>query len=827
MTTQTDILTFMNANQLSYRCIWYYIRSADDKKMPIYEKNNISLEEAQNSRWWSKTKPELQKIKTIANHKNITDEEYKNIIPSYSLYIKHTDNLFVIDVDVYGINSMDDFIQQTGITMFANTAWTTGNRKGLHIYVYINNMVEYSNQQKVFKEFEGDFLRTNNVWVKRNKMVVNTDIELFEWNEIEPIVDVPKLNPTDKIKPKKTKAIAKPIVVSDDETDVESVSTDATATASTTINMEEVCNNIRGFVKEILDVNPEYFDNYAEWIKLGFVIFNETNGSEDGAELFVELTSLFNTTDPSRAQRTKSSVYAQYHAAQPNRKKENKLFMGSLYTWLEEVNPDSPLLKKNKIDDLLKCIGSYDYAVYFNKKWGHNFKCICQTKTRYYYEFNNKNLWAYNPHGSTIRNSFSIDMVEECRNVRNGLEEEIRSLKKEDQRRKHLEFLIKKTEVIEQNLKNTPDKNNMLRELCDIIEDNEFEETLNKQKYKLPLKNKKIIDMHTLETRERTIEDRFTYECGVEYIEMTEEQEKEAKDYFMSLFCNNEDTMKCVLNIIKSCFTGVPLRYLFVATGSGRNGKSLLFKLLKIMFKGSMDIISKDVILEKKSNSNLNTEMEKLDKCRVGYVSELKQTDKLNETNIKEITGGDPINLRTLQKTDATLIATCCLWILTNELPSFNVEPAIMDRLIIIPFNNKFPINPNYETEMIKKVDLLFSFIMKHGVIQYEFDLTEEMKQSKSDYEEDNTKDYLGDFISDHIVKSTKPMKRDEFRSLYNDYCTKNKYKIDNSTHTSFVRKLQKNYKIDGDEIIYDKNNKRIMDIQYKYDKDVDDEESG
>jgi hypothetical protein len=120
---------------------------------------------------------------------------------------------------------------------------------------------------------------------------------------------------------------------------------------------------------------------------------------------------------------------------------------------------------------------------------------------------------------------------------------------------------------------------------------------------------------------------------------------------------------------------------------------------------------------------------------------------------------------------------------------------------------------------MIEKVDLLFSFIMKHGVIQYEFNLTEEMKQSKSDYQEDNTKDYLGDFIDDHIVKSTKFMKRDEFRSLYNDYCTKNKYKVDHTTNTSFVRKLQKNYKIQGDEIVYDKNNKRIMNIEFVYEK--------
>jgi len=206
--------------------------------------------------------------------------------------------------------------------------------------------------------------------------------------------------------------------------------------------------------------------------------------------------------------------------------------------------------------------------------------------------------------------------------------------------------------------------------------------------------------------------------------------------------------------------------------------------------------------------------MEKLDKCRLAYVSELKTTDKMNETNIKEITGGDPINLRTLQKTDATLIATCCLWILTNELPSFNVEPAIMDRLIIVPFNNKFAIDPKYEKKMIDMIDVLFTYIMKHGVIQHEFDLTEEMKQSKSDYEEDNKKDYLGDFIDDHIIEYTKAMKREEFRTLYNEYCKKKGYKIDKSTDASFVRKIQKDYKIE-----YDKHNKRFLNIKYEYDK--------
>jgi P4 family phage/plasmid primase-like protien len=823
MTTQeTDILTFMNNNNLSYRCIWYFIRPDElniPKKYPVLEKNDITLQEALKTRWLRKNKPLIDDIRTYTTNdvvKSINDDEYKNLYPTYSIYLKHTEKIYVIDVDVYGINSMDDFVEQTSITMFKNSAWTVGNTKGIHILIYVNNMIEYSQQQKVFKGFDGDFLRITNLWEKRDQVVNNSTIETFEWKDIEPLCLVDRMTGDIKTKKNSEKKPKNAIVVSDDETDIESVFTDDTTTKSTIINIEEVCNNIREFVKAILDVNINYFDGYNEWIKLGFVIFNETNGSEIGANLFVELSELCTASATS-----KSVVYAQYHATQPNRKKDKKLMMGSLYLWLQEINPNHPLIKNqkknNSFDFDLYNYADYDFAKYFNNKWGYKFKCVTDLKTKYIYEFNEKNLWVNNLSASSIRNIISNEMYDDFNNQINIKNIELSKLKKDDDRRQYIEKDIKILLEILKKLRRTADKNNILREISDIIEDNEFENTMNKQEYILPLKNKKIIDMRTLEIKERTIDHKFDYECGANYIDMTEQQEKDAKEYFMSLFCNNENTMKCILNIIKSCFTGIPLRYLFVCTGSGRNGKSLLFKLLNIMFKKGMDIISNDVILEKKSNSNLNTEMEKLDKCRLAYVSELKETDKLNETNIKKITGGDPINLRTLQKTDATLIATCCLWILTNQLPKFDVEPAIMDRLIILPFNNKFNIDPTYEKKMIDMIDVLFSYILKYGEIKYEFELTDEMKQSKNDYEEDNKKDYLGDFIDDYIVKSTKSIKRDQFRTYYNDYCKMKGYKKDLSTDASFVRKIQKDYKIE-----YDKNNKRFLNIKYEYNDNDD-----
>ena len=59
--------------------------------------------------------------------------------------------------------------------------------------------------------------------------------------------------------------------------------------------------------------------------------------------------------------------------------------------------------------------------------------------------------------------------------------------------------------------------------------------------------------------------------------------------------------------------------------------------------------------------------------------------------------------------------------------------------------------NITFESEMLEKRDLIFSFIMKYGIIQDKFDLTEEMINAKECYKNDNVKiDYLQDFIDKH-----------------------------------------------------------------------------
>jgi hypothetical protein len=158
----------------------------------------------------------------------------------------------------------------------------------------------------------------------------------------------------------------------------------------------------------------------------------------------------------------------------------------------------------------------------------------------------------------------------------------------------------------------------------------------------------------------------------------------------------------------------------------------------------------------------------------------------MNEQMIKAITGGDPINLRGICKTDETIEPTANMFVLTNKLPKFEVEKAICDRLIIIPFHAVFEVNKKFENDMIEKRELVYSFIMKHGIICDKFELPEAMKVAKRNYIEENNEDPFDEFFETRI-------ERDDFRTSYNEYFRSMypKKVMRDQSNTSFSRMMK------------------------------------
>jgi hypothetical protein len=132
-----------------------------------------------------------------------------------------------------------------------------------------------------------------------------------------------------------------------------------------------------------------------------------------------------------------------------------------------------------------------------------------------------------------------------------------------------------------------------------------------------------------------------------------------------------------------------------------------------------MDVISNDVLIQKKGgSSSINTELAKLQTTLLGYITELKETDELNTTNVKKISGRDPMDYRGLFNGNKTIIPTTNLCALTNKMPYFEVEKAIMNILVVVPMDNVFEIDPTFEDKMLGKLDLLFTYINNNPVLR-------------------------------------------------------------------------------------------------------------
>ena len=116
----TFVKTFLTQEKIPYRRIQYYISDKDGKKMPIGEKNNIKLEDV---------KPD----NVLYKPKGLSPRELQTLETAYSIYLKYTDNIYCIDVDIKdgSVDTMEDFINKTGCNLFENCCWVKGNTKGI------------------------------------------------------------------------------------------------------------------------------------------------------------------------------------------------------------------------------------------------------------------------------------------------------------------------------------------------------------------------------------------------------------------------------------------------------------------------------------------------------------------------------------------------------------------------------------------------------------------------------------------------------------------------------------------------------------------------
>jgi len=89
------------------------------------------------------------------------------------------------------------------------------------------------------------------------------------------------------------------------------------------------------------------------------------------------------------------------------------------------------------------------------------------------------------------------------------------------------------------------------------------------------------------------------------------------------------------------------------------------------------------------------------------WASESNEGRRINEGLVKQLTGGDRLNVRTLHSKPVEFLPTHTLFLLTNHKPHINADgSAIWDRVYLVPYTQRFVDQPKAENEHQRDPDL-------------------------------------------------------------------------------------------------------------------------
>jgi P4 family phage/plasmid primase-like protien len=343
-----------------------------------------------------------------------------------------------------------------------------------------------------------------------------------------------------------------------------------------------------------------------------------------------------------------------------------------------------------------------------------------------------------------------------------------------------------------------------------MIEDSKFMSNLNSIPNLLPIKGGNLINLETKEIRKREKSDLFTFESPVSY---KQSDYKNAIRFFTSIsnygkeFVDEDekydpmDMVRFFQKFFGYCLTGETSdRSFYVCWGMGRNGKSTLMDIMKIILGDYLQVCTKEVLVGKEKKSGATPELLPFMGSKIVVCNELAKEDSLNADRMKALTGGDIIKVRELyQKRYFEIKPTSKILILTNEKPKLAEDPALKDRLKLIPFLASFE-NTIENCKYISNIktihiDEIFSWFVEGAYMWYK-----DRKLTLPGIAEKEQKEYIKEYDTytcfiDEMCIEGKSMKvqASKIYEEYKEWCEKNDKTVLNQKN--FTTRLRQKYK--------------------------------
>ena len=136
------------------------------------------------------------------------------------------------------------------------------------------------------------------------------------------------------------------------------------------------------------------------------------------------------------------------------------------------------------------------------------------------------------------------------------------------------------------------------------------------------------------------------------------------------------------------CLTGeVSERQFLLLYGTGKNGKSVVLKVLRLVFGPYAGTMEPGLLLSRDAEAH-PTGVAALFGLRLAIASEVKQGRAFDEEAVKRMTGNDELSARRMREDWWSFWPTHKMIMALNDLPRVrDVTPSFWDRTSVIPFN--------------------------------------------------------------------------------------------------------------------------------------------
>ena len=202
----------------------------------------------------------------------------------------------------------------------------------------------------------------------------------------------------------------------------------------------------------------------------------------------------------------------------------------------------------------------------------------------------------------------------------------------------------------------------------------------------LGLKNG-VIDLRTGNFRPATRDDLITKSAGCAHDATA--LAPRWRQFLYEIFENNEELIVYLQKLMGYTLTGCTSEQLFLFLhGGGANGKTTLVEILIALLGDYGQHAPQSLLTAADNGREPMHEIARLHGARLVVSSETREGDRLAESRIKDMTGGDTLTGRFLYHEAFDFVPRFKLWMFGNHLPQIRgTDRGIWRRVRLIPFN--------------------------------------------------------------------------------------------------------------------------------------------